>query len=173
MSRTDGEGDEDFPGQFELQRHNMQQVVRSKRGRAALADLRAALLALPEPRLIGRAMSTAGDAQPEGSDKYSVADRADLIAEEGVGVCAVGAYVWWQHVKAGADPAQAMRDLPLNPDYDGGSSLTVHLGAAAGLTRTLAWVLMSQNDDTYDDLPPKRGTARSWSGLTGPSRSRR
>ena len=155
MSRTDGDENEDFLNQFWLQRHNMRQVVRSKRGRKALTDLRAALLALPEPRLIGRAMSTAGTVDLTNRASYTVAEYDQLLADEGVGVCAVGAYVWWQHVKAGDDPTQAMRDLPLNADYDGGSWETTELGVKAGLTQTLAWVLMSQNDDIYEDLTPE------------------
>lgn len=157
MSRVyEDDSDESFPNQWHLQQHNMKQVLVSQRGRNALADLRTALQALPEPRLIGRALSTAGKAVPGDALKTATDhDRQELLGTEGEGVCAVGAYVWWQHVLAGADPVQAMRDLPLNPDYDGGSWETVNLGKEAGLAATLAWVLLCKNDDTFKELTPE------------------
>lgn len=156
MSRVcEDDSDEAFPNQWHLQQHNMKQVLVSQRGRNALADLRTALQALPEPRLISRALSTAGTVDLTDRASYTIADHDQLLADEGVGVCAVGAYVWWQHVLAGADPVQALRDLPLNPDYDGGSWETVELGKQAGLTATLAWVLLFRNDDTYEELTPE------------------
>jgi hypothetical protein len=46
MSRSDYSDDEKFPGEFALFRSNVDRSLQSKRGRAALLELREALLAL-------------------------------------------------------------------------------------------------------------------------------
>jgi|SRR5579859_77974 len=63
MSRyRDGDYDDDPEAVLAYGRwaHNARQVLRSKRGRKALAEIREALLALPERRLISGAMCTVG-----------------------------------------------------------------------------------------------------------------
>ena len=62
--------DEDRPGQFALWDANCQRSLRGRAGQAALRDLEAALLALPQKRLI----------------------RGLLVSDDGADVCAVGAY---------------------------------------------------------------------------------
>jgi hypothetical protein len=62
MSRfTEGDYDDEYwmlhQGRWE---HNVRQALRSRRGRKALAEMREALLALPEPRLVTGAMCTVG-----------------------------------------------------------------------------------------------------------------
>ena len=152
MSRSGGDGEENFPNEAALWWANADRALRGKRGRKALADLREALLALPEKRLIARALSTVGKPEPE---RYPD-DHRDLLAEQGEGMCAVGAYAWHQRVKAGADPLEAMRSLPLNADYDGDPWVTQRVGEDAGLAGVLAWQLMSRNDDTYEGLTPEQ-----------------
>lgn len=61
--------EEDFSGQFDLWQANCRRSLRGKRGQQELRELHAALLALPEKRLI----------------------HGSLEDEEG-GVCAIGAY---------------------------------------------------------------------------------
>lgn len=61
--------EEDYPGQFGLWQANCERSLRGKEGQAELRELRAALLALPEKRLI----------------------HQDLEDGQG-GVCAIGAY---------------------------------------------------------------------------------
>lgn len=61
--------EEDFPGQFELWQGNCERSLRGKQGQEELRELRAALLALPEKRLI----------------------HGTLEDEDG-NVCAIGAY---------------------------------------------------------------------------------
>lgn len=61
--------DEHFPGQFELWQSNCERSLRGRSGQAELRELHAALVALPEKRLI----------------------FGSLVDDEG-GVCAVGAY---------------------------------------------------------------------------------
>ena len=45
-------GDEEFPGEYELQRANMRRSGQGARGQRALRELEAALIALPAKRLI-------------------------------------------------------------------------------------------------------------------------
>lgn len=53
--------DEDFPGQFGLWQGNVQRSLRGKKGQAELRELKAALLALPEKRLIIGALERDGE----------------------------------------------------------------------------------------------------------------
>jgi hypothetical protein len=158
MSRI-GESDdyeEDFPNAWAFWERRTRQVLNGRPGRKALAELREALLALPEKRLISDALSTVGKEKVDAERaRWYEADHDDLLEQQGQGVCAVGAFVWYQRVKAGADPQQAMAELPLNPYYDGDPEVTVQAGKAAGLTWTLAWVLMSRNDDYFAGLTPE------------------
>ena len=69
MSRIGFSDDEERPGQFALWDANCRRSMRGKRGQAALRELEAALLAMPEKRLI-----------------------RDLLTDDDGGVCAIGAY---------------------------------------------------------------------------------
>jgi hypothetical protein len=51
--------DEDYPGQFELWQANCERSLRGKQGQEELRELRTALLALPEKRLILGALENA------------------------------------------------------------------------------------------------------------------
>lgn len=165
MSRYyDGDYGEDFNNQGEFWRANAQRAMKGKRGRKALADLREALLNLPEKRLIGRAMRTVGSdklrAEVVAHDPHGwhAKDFDGLISEQGEGVCAVGAYAWWQKVKAGADPEQAFEELPLIADYaeDDPMWRTMVVGQNAGLTQYVAWELAYRNDEKYAGATPER-----------------
>lgn len=154
MSRIgDYDGDESFPNEWAFWERRTRQVMSGRPFRKALDELREALLALPEKRLISSALRTVGEAADE-SDTWG--DKKRLLEEEGEGVCAVGAFAWHKRVKAGEDPQQAFRALPMNPDYDGDPEVTVGVGTAAGLSWTLAWTLMSHNDDTFGHLTPEQ-----------------
>lgn len=61
MSRLNYSEDEDYPGQFALWRGNVNRSLQGKRGQIALKRLHEALLAMPDKRLIARALAT-----PEG-----------------------------------------------------------------------------------------------------------
>lgn len=156
MSRVgDGDYDEEYPNSWALWQHNVRQVMNGKRGQKALAELREALLALPEKRLVANALSTAGKRGTEPASGWYADNQRQLLQEQGEGVCAVGAFAWHQRVKAGEDPREAMAALPLNPDYNGDPGLTVEIGKQAGMSGVLAWVVMSENDDTLADLTPE------------------
>lgn len=158
---------------------NARAVLKSKRGRKALAELREALMALPEHRLIEGAVCTVGAAErhqrlidqeeacwaqldpkwrPPTPDGLYVTEQLDhLVARDGEGVCAVGAYAWYRKVKAGMDPAEAFASLP-DLAEEGSNALgeTADLGEAAGMTYTLAWELAYKNDETFSRAAPEQ-----------------
>lgn len=158
MSRIGDYDDEgNFPNEWAFWERRTRAVMSGKPMRKALAELREALLALPERRLISSALCTVGkrDETDEHSNRWYAADKAELLANEGEGVCAVGAFAWHKKVKAGIDPEEAFKSLPMNPDYEGDPDITAQVGKAAGLSYTLAWILMSRNDETFEDLTPE------------------
>lgn len=157
--------------------HNAQTALKGKRGRRALRELREALMALPEHRLIEGAMCTVGSDQRRAK---AIADEtarcaaftgsyqpvpnlavAEALARKvelhGEGVCGIGAYLWYQKVKAGADPHEAFASLPTVLDAEDENTLdeTAYLGQDAGLTFTLAWELAYRNDETYRAMTPE------------------
>lgn len=69
MGRINYSEDEDYPGQFNIWQANCRRSLQGKAGQAALRDLEAALLALPEKRLIH-----------------------GVLTDEDNGVCAVACY---------------------------------------------------------------------------------
>ena len=176
--------------------HNARVALKGKRGRKALADLREALLALPQKRLITSAVCTVGGsaripevteaeidqahaqrealgftnwgntsayrrnarAQELREDRQDQRDKiTDIARVQGEGVCAVGALLWHQKVKAGMDPAEAFASLPTVAGDDDADPMTetADLGKQAGLTFTLAWELAYRNDETYDLKSPE------------------
>lgn len=181
MSRYCDYGDyEDGPEQILAMgrwEHNARVALKGKRGRKALRELRDALMALPEHRLIESAICTVDadqrraaitaeeDAEWQGRPEQWRSpkpwrDRSEhfeaLVQRNGESVCAVGAYVWHQRVKGGMDPAQAFASLPdLADEGSDALSETAELGKAAGLTYTLAWELAYRNDETYDRKTPE------------------
>jgi len=163
--------------------HNARVALKGKRGRQALRDLREALLALPEHRLIESAMCTVGGiaqrVPPLAEDELAgyagtpaiwhpeLEERAALtrlIEEQGTGVCAIGAYIWHRKVKNGMAPGEAFASLPTLPgdDPDARDPLaeTAFLGQEAGLTFTLAWELAYKNDETYRQITPEERWVR-------------
>ena len=170
MSRfSDDYSEENFPNEGALWHANAKRALRGRKGRKALAELREALLALPEKRLIEGALCTVGataeaEAMPEtlpsfdGSRTIANYEREDLleVVKQGEGVCAMGALAWYRKVKAGVDPQEAFTQLPRLLAEDGGDVETASLGERElGLTFTLAWTLASRNDETFGGLTPE------------------
>lgn len=161
MSRYGGDNDdgEDFPGQFALWQANYERALKGRRGRKALGDLREALLALPEKKLIEGALCTVNPAArlgavAEGSWRY--ADLAEALDDKGEGVCAIGALLWHRKVKAGMDPAEAFDSLPTLEDANHGLDDTACLAVNdAGIVYSLAWALACKNDETYRRMTPE------------------
>ena len=155
--------------------HNAKAALKGKRGRQALRDLREALMALPEHRLIDSALCTVGaeqrraplveealklNEQAPGWQFPQLDELADLdrqVEQAGEGVCAIGAYVWYRKVKDGMDPAEAFASLPTVLSADDGDALaqTARLGEEAGLTFTLAWELAYRNDEKFRNRTPE------------------
>lgn len=79
-------------------KRNARAVLRSRRGRKALADLRDALLALPEPRLIHDAMCTVGPAL----ERFPLVTRDEARAERDRAVA-------WYSQGISADPDRAVK----------------------------------------------------------------
>src|ERR1700757_3269836 len=114
MSRFgDYDYDEEYANAAALWQANAKRALAGRRGRKALAELREALLALPEKRLIEGALCTVGEARRDPSKAgYSRGDLMEKIERQGEGVCAIGAFVWFKKVKAGMDPQEAFESLP-------------------------------------------------------------
>jgi hypothetical protein len=119
--------------------HNLAVCATSKRGRAALRRVEAALAALPRPALITGRIAT-----PEGD------------------VCALGALVAAERAAAeGKTITEAAKsvaqDLAYIDDDDvwEWSNQTLGFARALGLTETLACLLGDLNDNTYSELSPE------------------
>jgi hypothetical protein len=163
MSRFDDyDYDEpEYPNSGELWAANVQRALSGKRGKKALAEMREALRALPEKRLIEGALCTVGgvDARATSTDPYGYyrTELEEKIKADGEGVCAIGAYLWYRKVKAGTDPQAAFEALPTYLDTEGeGGWQTAQAGKAAGLTFTLAWTLAQRNDMTFGSMTPEQ-----------------
>jgi hypothetical protein len=179
---SDYDDEEAYPGQFELYQANLRRAFKGKRGRKFLADLREALLALPEHRLIEGAMCTVGAAERKAAllaqaerqkafldaqfaDRWGPAeldtefadDLDQHVQRDGEGVCGIGAYLWHQKVKAGMDPEEAFRSLPLLlGTEDGGLYETAALAAKeADVAASVAWEAAYRNDETWSDKTPE------------------
>lgn len=120
--------DEDYPGQFNIWQANCRRSLNGKRGQAALRELEAALLALPEPRLVLGSLCREGD------------------------VCAVGALAVHRRVQAGEDRAAVLADLEENSTDEWGDSEETDQWAVdhLGVPRLVAWKLVEQNDIQND-----------------------
>lgn len=127
MGRFD-DYDNDGVMPYELWKANLHRALTGKRGQKALADLEAALLALPDKRLIEGALCEGGE------------------------VCAVGALGAHRLVKKGKTWAEAFAELDgeAETDYE-----TVWFGEKLGLTGTLTWEIAHRNDETFGTLPPE------------------
>ena len=156
MSRFEDDDDgEDFPNQAALWQANAERALRGKRGRQALRDLREALLALPEPKLIAGALCTVNPARRAAGRAHPDWVLADL-AELGEGVCAGGALLWHLKVKAGMDPVEAFDSLPtLEEDSHSGWESAALIAHEAGLVRPLAVEIAFRNDETYSRMTPE------------------
>lgn len=159
MSRYyDDDYDERFPNEGAFWQANFERALKGKRGRQALRDLREALLALPQQRLIEGALCTVNaDSRFPVDSGWGRLERAEHVDEQGgEGVCAIGALLWHRKVKAGMDPAEAFDSLPTLPDSDSDLDETASLAARdAGLVYSVAWHLAYRNDETFEGMAPE------------------
>jgi hypothetical protein len=157
MSRFDGDDYDgpNFPNEQAFIDRNYDRALNSKKGRQSLAQLREALIALPDHKLIWGALCTVDTKERFDHDDEEVTPYV-ITEAGGEGVCAVGAYVWHQRVKAGADPAQAFESLPTMFHEDGdGPWETALEGQHAGLTYQMAWRLGQMNDEDFQSCTPE------------------
>lgn len=113
--------DEDYPGQFELWQANCRRSMKGKAGQAALRELEAALLALPDKRLIAHKMIDA-----EGD------------------VCAIGALAKHKGRDILAEPHIGPDD-----EFEGDGEME-EIGVELGMPRLVAWKVVCENDINLD-----------------------
>lgn len=140
MSRFEGDGDEPFPGAWWLYEANVRRSFSGRAGQERLREIREALLALPEKRLISR-----------------------RLADEGGGVCAIGALALKRGTDAGEDRAVVVDRLARKiteetADWDSWEVEEQTLGVASelGVKRTMAIEIGYTNDEPYDETPEYR-----------------
>lgn len=136
MSRFGDYYDDEFNNQGRLWWANCERALKGRKGKAALAELREAMLALPEPVLI-----------------------AGRLANEQGQVCAVGAMVVHRRVAEGRERATVLGELarliPEDENCDG-SDVTATVGVSLGFTYSLAYRLAYENDEgAWNDATPE------------------
>lgn len=142
MSRFDFDDDgNDHQITWEMMQWNLDRHLKSAKGQAKLREFRAALLAVPDRRLIDGDLAWQSD------------------------VCAIGAYAAYKRMQQGLDwptAVQAIRDQyqpdmppwgpPVIDAYE-----TQDIGIReCGLNRTLAWMLAYRNDETLSERTPEQ-----------------
>lgn len=179
MSRVgDSDYDQEYNNQGDLWWANVRRALGGKRGRKALAELREALIHLPEKRLIegalGRIEYVDNEAGPEvaavapgqvgcfdepGPEEFTQTVRLPGGQKASGSVCAVGAFIWWKRIKAGEEPERVLNDLDGKAEDDLWE--TAYAGQRAGLAYTLAWALAYRNDEEYGGISDEERYART------------
>lgn len=129
--------EEDYNNAAILWEANQERSLKSKRGQAALRRLEAALLALPEPKLI-----------------------ADAIEDADGLVCGLGALAKYEHYEGSLElPLRPAEDAPneewdewfAHGDYDGEATEDAMLALAEALNvpKLVAVAIIHENDDYY------------------------
>lgn len=169
--------DEQFPGQFALFRANVNRSLTGKAGRQALTELRDALLALPEKRLVESRFIDDGEvcavgalvvAREASRTGLSIEDVALAIESQysscnpcghsfrdhGDGPCEVCAKSV-DEGKSWASPCAAFdaEGREVWDDDDGWQ--TDDIGASFGVPRLVAWRLVELNDIDLEGIGPE------------------
>lgn len=128
------EGDYDHPGQWALWEQALYRAVNGQKGQQVLRDMEAALLALPEPKLIEAGLS------------------------DGKGVCAVGAFVAQRRVEAGEDREAVLEGLKRKGGWSDRYQIfkgweteqgTIDQARAQGMQLSIACAVAGENDWHY------------------------
>jgi hypothetical protein len=125
---------------------DLQRALTSGRGQRILLEIEAALLVMPEHRLIADQIAHVVDWNEDGDP---------LETPRVIGVCAVGAYAAHKRVAEGKTWTQAVADLSEEYPYEVDCYETQELGQSLGLARTVAWELARINDETFGHLAPE------------------
>jgi hypothetical protein len=125
--------DEDFNNQALLWEANQERSIKGRKGQAALRELEAALLALPEKRLIANELE---NAQGE--------------------VCAIGALVKF----SGKENPRVGDSFGDHGEMSVGEAeierITLDLAEALGVPRLVAVAIVYENDDRWEQTPEQR-----------------
>lgn len=138
MSRYDCDGDGDGPdynNAWELHRQAGLNAIKGRRGQAILRELEAALVALPEKKLLRGNLAKAG------------------------GVCAIGALALKRKIDAGEarDAALAWMEDQVDPETDSemyGEQTEFFAKKHLGVVRALAHKIAFQNDEGHSEGVP-------------------
>ncbi len=134
MSRFSDDGESELP--YEFWQQAAKRAVHGSRGQQALRDLEAALLAMPEKRLLYSAISNGKDCG-----------------------CALGVLAAHKQVQTtGCSWSEAFARLPFGDDD---WNETVRLGVQFGLRKTVASLFAEWNDEGIGKLTPEYGILRS------------
>jgi hypothetical protein len=152
---------------WELWETVVSNALGGRKGQAQLAEMEAALLALPEPRLIEGHLAADGAVCAVGA--FVAARRA---ADQGVDLAAVieamGATVpcYCGHTREehtdgkcngkGYEGRPCYCDDEYEPEEDEDCWETVEAGRAAGLSHTVAWHLAYLNDEQFASATPEQ-----------------
>ena len=123
--------DEDYPGQFGLWQGNCTRSIQGKAGQAALRELEAALLALPDKRLIAHKM----------------------VDREG-DVCAIGALAKHKGRDVVAETRSQLAEIGIDhfdDEIDGDGEME-EIGMELGMPRLVAWKVVEMNDVIFDGM---------------------
>ncbi|HEX5704913.1 MAG TPA: hypothetical protein VFX97_17070 [Pyrinomonadaceae bacterium] len=117
--------DEDYGGQFELWQANCRRSLQGKAGQTALRELEAALIALPDKRLIA----------------------GKLIDAEGE-VCAIGALAKYKGRDLINETRQQLAEIGIERDVEEieGDGEIEEIGIELGMPRLVAWKVVELND---------------------------
>ena len=133
---------------------NAKRAVKGKKGQAVLKELEAALLAMPEKRLISGAFADIQVA-PKGDGK-------SLYERIGGEVCTMGCLLVHRKMTKqfrgrGQALLEAVNEVTCDPD-DGGSEQIQQAATALDLVYPLAYELAYQNDEMgdHDETPEQR-----------------
>ena len=165
MSRFDSDSEEGMP--WELWETVVSNALGGRKGQAALAELEAALVALPEPKLISGHLAADGAVCAVGAfiaHRRAVSEAIDLDAV--IDAMSVGVACYCGHNREahhdGACHGKGYQDAPCYCDGDfepdeneDGAYETVEAGKQAGLSSTLAWHLAYLNDEQFSDSSPE------------------
>jgi len=137
MSRFD-DGDDEGAMPIELFRANVDRALKGKRGQKALRELRRALVALPEPKLIKGALCEVQYAD----------DDEDQDSPLPTGFCAIGALAFLKRQEKGERLPDILHALEQNPeDYGENEWDTIAEGERQGLVNCLAYEFAWTNDE--------------------------
>lgn len=132
------EDDEPYPNATYLFQKSVENAIKGKSGQALLREIEAALLELPEKKLLGSGVCEGGE------------------------VCMLGAVAVARAMKAGKTRAQAMVTLELGAQQwgqgdDENDKTFKFLRRALGIKQEcLAWQLVFENDECYVPSPEER-----------------